>query len=128
MFDVLNQIAEFGIVPVIKIDDAQNAVPLGKALCDGGLPIAEITFRTAAAVDIARPKRDGGAVGNGDIHANVVFGKISFGDDCGIIIHSVDARPIFMGAFVRKQLAAVFVGDDDVVLTFFAVDRMSRTQ
>ena len=49
MFDVLNQIAEFGIVPVIKIDDAKDAVALGKALCDGGLPVAEITFRTAAA-------------------------------------------------------------------------------
>jgi len=49
MFDVLNKIADFGIVPVIKLDDAQAAVPLGKALTDGGLPVAEITFRTAAA-------------------------------------------------------------------------------
>jgi Entner-Doudoroff aldolase len=38
-----------GIVPVIVIQDVKDAVPLGKALCDGGLPCAEVTFRTAAA-------------------------------------------------------------------------------
>ena len=42
-------IGKFKIIPVIKIDDANNAVPLAKALSDGGLPIAEVTFRTAAA-------------------------------------------------------------------------------
>ncbi len=49
MNDVLTKIGEFGIVPVVKIDDANDAVALGKALLDGGLPVAEITFRTAAA-------------------------------------------------------------------------------
>lgn len=44
-------INEAGIVPVVKIDDAKNAVPLAKALAAGGLPVAEITFRTAAAED-----------------------------------------------------------------------------
>ena len=38
-----------GVVPVIVIQDVKDAVPLGKALCDGGLPCAEVTFRTAAA-------------------------------------------------------------------------------
>jgi 2-dehydro-3-deoxyphosphogluconate aldolase/(4S)-4-hydroxy-2-oxoglutarate aldolase len=38
-----------GIVPVIKIDDADKAVPLAKALLAGGVDMAEITFRTAAA-------------------------------------------------------------------------------
>lgn len=46
---VLKKIGELGIVPVVKINDAKDAVPLGKALIDGGLPVAEITFRTAAA-------------------------------------------------------------------------------
>ncbi len=49
MNDVLKQIGAYGVVPVVKIDNAEDAVPLGKALCDGGLPLAEITFRTAAA-------------------------------------------------------------------------------
>ena len=38
-----------GIVPVVKIDDADKAVPLAKAMIDGGINSAEITFRTAAA-------------------------------------------------------------------------------
>ena len=49
MNEVLKKISCYGIVPVIKIDDAENAVPLAKALADGGLPVAEVTFRTAAA-------------------------------------------------------------------------------
>lgn len=49
MNDVLNRIGDIGIVPVVKIDDAKNAVPLAKALLAGGLPVAEITFRTGAA-------------------------------------------------------------------------------
>lgn len=46
---VLEQISKIGIVPVIKIEEVSKAVPLAKALCAGGLPVAEITFRTAQA-------------------------------------------------------------------------------
>jgi 2-dehydro-3-deoxyphosphogluconate aldolase/(4S)-4-hydroxy-2-oxoglutarate aldolase len=49
MKTILQEIELTGIVPVIAIDDAENAVPLAKALIDGGLPCAEVTFRTAAA-------------------------------------------------------------------------------
>ncbi|KPU44521.1 putative KHG/KDPG aldolase [Oxobacter pfennigii] len=49
MNEVLKKISGIGIVPVIKIEDIENAVPLAKALIDGGLPIAEITFRAAGA-------------------------------------------------------------------------------
>jgi 2-dehydro-3-deoxyphosphogluconate aldolase/(4S)-4-hydroxy-2-oxoglutarate aldolase len=42
------------IIPVIVIDDATNAIPLATALLDGGLPIAEITLRTPAALDALR--------------------------------------------------------------------------
>ncbi len=49
MNEILVKIGQYGIVPVVKIDNANDAVPLGKALIDGGLPVAEITFRTAAA-------------------------------------------------------------------------------
>lgn len=38
-------------MPVIKLDRAQDAVPLAEALCAGGLPAAEVTFRTEAAKD-----------------------------------------------------------------------------
>lgn len=51
MNDILKKIGDFGIVPVVKIDNAADAIPLGKALIDGGLPLAEITFRTDAAAE-----------------------------------------------------------------------------
>ena len=48
---VLEQIYKIGIVPVVKIDRAEDALPLAKALCAGGLPCAEVTFRTDAAAE-----------------------------------------------------------------------------
>ena len=51
---MLDQLASAGLIPVIKVNDAQDAVPLCKALQDGGLPVAEITFRTAAAEEAIR--------------------------------------------------------------------------
>ena len=47
----LEMISKIGIIPVIAIDDAAKAVPLARALVAGGLPAAEVTFRTAAAED-----------------------------------------------------------------------------
>ena len=49
MNEVLEQISRIGIVPVVKIDRVEDAVPLAAALCNGGLPCAEVTFRTEAA-------------------------------------------------------------------------------
>ncbi|MDR1643325.1 MAG: bifunctional 4-hydroxy-2-oxoglutarate aldolase/2-dehydro-3-deoxy-phosphogluconate aldolase [Clostridiales bacterium] len=49
MSSIFEEISDLGIVPVIAIDSADSAVPLAKAIIDGGLPCAEITFRTAAA-------------------------------------------------------------------------------
>ena len=51
MDKTLKRIGELGITPVVKIEKAEDALPLGKALIDGSLPIAEITFRTSAAED-----------------------------------------------------------------------------
>lgn len=52
--ELINQIEELKIVPVVKIDCAKDAVPLCRALCEGGLPVAEITFRTDAAEEAIR--------------------------------------------------------------------------
>ena len=49
MNDVLKALGEYGIVPVVVLNDAKDAEPLAKALCEGGLKCAEVTFRTAAA-------------------------------------------------------------------------------
>jgi len=52
--DINKKIEALGIVPVVVLNDADDAVPLCKALAEGGLPVAEITFRTAAAEESIR--------------------------------------------------------------------------
>ena len=47
--DVNKRIEELKIVPVVVLHDEKDAVPLAQALMNGGLPVAEVTFRTAAA-------------------------------------------------------------------------------
>ena len=49
MSDILDRIGAVRLVPVVVIENAEDAVPLGEALMAGGLPCAEVTFRTAAA-------------------------------------------------------------------------------
>lgn len=51
---ILEKISNIGIVPVVVLDDAKDAEPLAKALCEGGLPCAEVTFRTDAAEESIR--------------------------------------------------------------------------
>lgn len=70
---LFDRIAQIGIVPVIAIEDVLHAVPLADALLEGGLPIAEITFRTSAAAEvmaILRDKRPELLVGAGTILDN----------------------------------------------------------
>ena len=55
MNELQARIAEIGVVPVIKLDHPQrDAASLAKALCDGGVPVAEVTFRAAGAADAIR--------------------------------------------------------------------------
>ena len=49
--DVLKRMARAGIVPVVVLEDAKDAVPTAKAMVAGGIDVMEITFRTAAAAD-----------------------------------------------------------------------------
>ena len=51
MSNIYTELYEYGLIPVIKISDVETAVPLAKALCAGGLPAAEITFRTECAAE-----------------------------------------------------------------------------
>lgn len=51
---LIDKIAELKVVPVVKLDSAKDALPVAEALCEGGLPIAEITFRTDAAEEAIR--------------------------------------------------------------------------
>ena len=54
MTPMMEQLKKIGIIPVVVLDDAKDAEPLGKALVEGGLPCAEVTFRTAAAEETIR--------------------------------------------------------------------------
>lgn len=54
MQTVAEQIAELKVVPVVKLENAEDAVPLASALVKGGIPAAEITFRTACAAEAIR--------------------------------------------------------------------------
>ncbi len=58
MNEVLQKFEKLGLIPVVKIDDAKDAAPLAKALCEGGLPVAEVTFRTDAAHDAIKAMTD----------------------------------------------------------------------
>ena len=51
MTDILKKIHGIGIVPVIALENVEDAAPLAQALCNGGLPVAEVTYRTACAHD-----------------------------------------------------------------------------
>ena len=44
--DIAEKFQKIGVVPVVVLEDVKDAVPLAKALVEGGLPCAEVTFRT----------------------------------------------------------------------------------
>ena len=54
MSELLQRVQEMGVVPVVVLNDAKDAAPLAKALVEGGLPCAEVTFRTDAAEESIR--------------------------------------------------------------------------
>ena len=55
MDQITRQISEIGVVPVIKLNNPErDAAPLAKALCDGGVAVAEVTFRAAGAATAIR--------------------------------------------------------------------------
>ena len=56
--DVLARLARAGVVPVVVLEDAKDAVPTAKAMLAGGVDVMEITFRTAAAADSIKAVAD----------------------------------------------------------------------
>ncbi len=51
-------VERIGVVPVVVLEKVGDAVPMGNALSRGGLPAAEVTFRTSAAAQAVREIRD----------------------------------------------------------------------
>ena len=58
MENIMVQIEKTGVIPVVVINDVEDAEPLAQALWEGGLPCAEVTFRTAAAEESIRKMTD----------------------------------------------------------------------
>ena len=54
MTEMMKKLGKLGIVPVVVLNSADDALPLAEALVKGGLPCAEVTFRTAAAEESIR--------------------------------------------------------------------------
>ena len=55
--DIVKRMLEYAVVPVIAIEDVEKAIPLADALIAGGIPVAEITFRTEAAAEAIQRMR-----------------------------------------------------------------------
>lgn len=58
MKTIAEQFYEYGVVPVVVLEDVEDALPLAQALTEGGLPCAEVTFRTEAAEESIRRMRE----------------------------------------------------------------------
>ncbi len=80
---VFSTIEKYGVVPVIAIDSVDAALPLADALLEGGLPVIEITFRTAAAAEVIEKlvkQRPELLVGAGTV---ITLANLDAASDCG---------------------------------------------
>jgi 2-dehydro-3-deoxyphosphogluconate aldolase / (4S)-4-hydroxy-2-oxoglutarate aldolase len=102
--ELFAKLKQFRVIPVVKIDDAQNALPLADALVAGGLPCAEITFRTAAAPDAIEKIASRGDVfvGAGTV---LSIDMVKMAVDCGAtFIVSPGFNPRVVGYCVQNSI------------------------
>ncbi len=118
MSSVAETIEKMGVVPVVVLNDAKDAVPLAEALCAGGLPCAEVTFRTDAAEESIRvmtEKYPGMFVGAGTVltteqvdravNAGAKF-IVSPGFDPEIVDYCLKKNiPVFPGCITPSEVA-----------------------
>ena len=118
MEDITESFEKLGVVPVVVLEDAKDAVPLATALVKGGLPCAEVTFRTEAAEESIRlmmeqfPKM---LVGEGtvltveQVDAAVRAGAkfiVSPGFDAEIVDYCIKNEiPVFPGCITPSEVA-----------------------
>jgi 2-dehydro-3-deoxyphosphogluconate aldolase/(4S)-4-hydroxy-2-oxoglutarate aldolase len=113
-------VAEIGVIPVITIESVDHAIPLADALLEGGLRVAEITFRTAAAAEvlaILRDKRPELLIGAGTILTSnairsAIDGGATFGlapgfDQTIIDTAQIEGLPFAPGIMTPSDLSAV---------------------
>ena len=118
MSSVAETIEKMGVVPVVVLNDAKDAVPLAEALCAGGLPCAEVTFRTDAAdesIRVMTEKYPGMFVGAGTVltteqvdravNAGAKF-IVSPGFDPEIVDYCLKKNiPVFPGCITPSEVA-----------------------
>ena len=118
MKTIEEQFHEFGVVPVVVLEDAKDALPLAEALTEGGLPCAEVTFRTEAAeasIRLMSEKYPEMLVGAGtvltieQVDRAVAAGAkfiVSPGFDPEIVDYCLDKKiPVFPGCITPSEVA-----------------------
>ena len=118
MMTIEERFEDFGVVPVVVLDDVKDALPLAKALTEGGLPCAEITFRTEAAEESIKVMAEAYpdmVVGAGtvltieQVNAAVKAGAkfiVSPGFDPEIVDYCLEKEiPIFPGCVTPSEVA-----------------------
>jgi len=68
---MIDRLQSLKLIPIVALEDADDAEPLADALCAGGLSVAEITLRTDSAIDVIRRlgARDDFLLGAGTVHS-----------------------------------------------------------
>lgn len=119
MFDeIIKKFEDIKVVPVVVLNDAENAIPLAKALCDGGLPCAEVTFRTDAAEESIRLMHEaypemligaGTVLTTEQVERAVSAGAsfiVSPGFDIEIVDYCIEKNiPVFPGCITPSEIA-----------------------
>ena len=131
MKTIEEQFHEFGVVPVVVLEYAEDALPLAEALSEGGLPCAEVTFRTEAAeasIRLMSEKYPEMLVGAGtvltveQVDRAVAAGAkfiVSPGFDPEIVDYCLDKKiPVFPGCITPSEVAQAVKRDMKVVKFF----------
>jgi 2-dehydro-3-deoxyphosphogluconate aldolase/(4S)-4-hydroxy-2-oxoglutarate aldolase len=118
MMDIAEKFQKLGVVPVVVLEDTKDAVPLAKALVEGGLPCAEVTFRTEAAEESIRLMTEqfpemlvgaGTVLTREQVDAAVAAGAkfiVSPGFDPEIVDYCLEKEiPIFQGCVTPSEVA-----------------------
>lgn len=134
MENIMVQIEKTGVIPVVVINDVEDAEPLAQALCEGGLPCAEVTFRTAAAEESIRKMTDiypnmligaGTVLTTEQVDRAVVAGAkfiVSPGFDPEVVDYCILKQiPVFPGCITPSEVAQAVKRGLKVVKFFPAV-------
>ena len=124
-------VSSLGIVPVVVLNDAKDAVPLAKALMEGGLPCAEVTFRTEAAEESIRNIAEccpdmlvgaGTVITNEQVDRAVAAGAkfiVCPGFDAEVVDYCIEKQiPVFPGCITPSEIQQAIKRGLEVVKFF----------